>query len=1808
MAYTNEQFNQFAEDQIAGPPSAFPWAPAVGIGLPVAGFSAGFIRTKSGKRVWDVYFKSMQHVEGTIPMGMFQTFHISETISPLAAPQQIDLLASQHPDLFKSRGFRDYLSRTTGKGIGELDRLGAFNKGLFWKKTGSNLGQLRVRGGPVIAENIAAVSTGARRTGFMVEWLGHVMGIKNPAFMKKLEETSGYIRPSWLFAGGGGDKGSKAKLLARYAYAGVSSAVGRMNLLLQSPFDLEVVQDWTSKTPFLKSMNLGVKAGPAHKMLARYARKGAGVLLTYHALDYADYFGREYGQAATIPFGIASGATVGFAIGARRGGSKKAAVIGAVVGGLLGLSGEGPLSTLASTYARLRVGQAEVSDTTGLGSGARRTEDFFPGLTKPTTLVASAALGLLLGGVKDWGQKLSLLRAAGKKGKSSKGGGASARGIYELADEAINRRREKLYQHYQGRAAKQIGLGKLVSEFRARYHGSIKGGKFQAAGAGRTAMVGVALYSALNIVGSAVAGDYTGAALGAAATGAAGYAYAKKGGALGLGIMFAASLLRERTDPEKLKRIYRGEEKVAIKSGRWWEMGRTPYEGKRPYYRPHRVAMLRSGADKAALYGDESNYWSTDPFFHPLEFLRNPYAREELMWEQGYKFPVSKTPFEDAPILGPVLAATIGRVLKPPKFMGEEEWRAESFGAGPGGMSEVSRGEAIQKTGIKGTIGEQAYRMTELVGLPGFVMQSIKGTLTGHDTFFEEDQWATPSIVAGAEPGWWSLEMGGLGMMCIPGSSPVQTMNGIISIQDVKPGDFVLSRDSQFHQVENISSRQTSDTISVRTACFNPGLEATSNHIVPVLQGSNNQIFDKPLGEVKPGDFLEVPLPVDLFGASEIDLTRVDDVTTKDYIYYGSTQYFASAYEIIERSHGDVTRRELRDIGIPDQYGKEALDSYRKNKEPQRFPRKILLDSDLAYLLGWYAAKGCSSGNGTKFTLHVKEESVAEEIGLLCRYKFGATFSIYKQVKQNTAVLQIQSLLFRRIVESLLGKGNQNKEVSQYLYNSSKENRAEFLRAYIAGDGFVNFEKRKSGVTSTSRNLAIQAYLMSLSLGFRGHITLDYKVLNCQSRYKVCWTRWTTDELFKFFDQEIDVLFVEWRTNKAFVTKNKLYIRVEETEYIHDVKEVYDLAINGLHYFTAEFITVHNSEGIRRYIPHRRNEIDYKNPLPSDLPSWLPGKDSQYFLDFSSANIYSKIKEPWARLPGAGLAALNPELKGVNPEYYSDFWKFKVLGDVAPWSKEFGTYDRVLSEAQARHRLTAEQSLEVDTIRRQVRETKKAKHFQQYRYDNQTIEKRTVRVTEELEPGVYLTDTFGSAPITLAGVNTSSGSLGNVARLADASLTARQAMQSGQAKQAQISDFLREYVYPGAEIDVFVHKDPSNLMSRGASGTPQVQAVVSVGGVNLNRELVERGLAESLADGEALDPMMATGSIRRSFGGFWEGLAHGAETPLESLTPAAPVAKFVHQRTALEEYQRSEVYGKEIALWQKPLEHFIAPGLTTTAWWAGWRGLPRQVQERYMVEEYFDRLENEKWNRLGRQASAKEDGRLAAKYQRAAGRTKTGVNVFSEHAVRRALSSKERAYFNEFVNSPTAAERRDISQIVSPQLNRILQAQWARRAAEGAQMRQEAGIGIGGDLDAIANYDAMRGSVEQPSQVSGGGENPMPMPGPEWVGWDPNTETEDFKVKTILDKNMDAASYGVWRSDIRRIERRPWVSSISMEAPNRQVISTGAIKRRFNGLRNQSGSSLPYLQVTSGERRIEVASPGYDRVQRYLRDPSIMQF
>ena len=103
------------------------------------------------------------------------------------------------------------------------------------------------------------------------------------------------------------------------------------------------------------------------------------------------------------------------------------------------------------------------------------------------------------------------------------------------------------------------------------------------------------------------------------------------------------------------------------------------------------------------------------------------------------------------------------------------------------------------------------------------------------------------------------------------------------------------------------------------------------------------------------------------------------------------------------------------------------------------------------------------------------------------------------------------------------------------------------------------------------------------------------------------------------------------------------------------------------------------------------------------MPSWMPGED--YLINFQKGDPYIKVDEGYARLPGKGYEAIHPELEGLNPEDYPDIDRMRILGDVAPYSRE---YQKYAARVQAQSRDNPALEAEYDRIAEQVRQTKES--------------------------------------------------------------------------------------------------------------------------------------------------------------------------------------------------------------------------------------------------------------------------------------------------------------------------------------------------------------------------------------------------------------------------------------------------------------------------------------------------------------------
>ena len=197
-----------------------------------------------------------------------------------------------------------------------------------------------------------------------------------------------------------------------------------------------------------------------------------------------------------------------------------------------------------------------------------------------------------------------------------------------------------------------------------------------------------------------------------------------------LALPFLPGMLGSRRTADEWREVFSGEQPVPVRSGRWWDLSGSFFGGGRiKMWRPHRYVLHKTGAVEAGIYGSEEEYWERNPLIHPIRWFKDPnwLARKRA---EDRPYPVTSPAFSNVPIIGPLLAATIGKIVAPPVRMHEGEWREDEYTlfskkVEPRGPDALPPKPAKEEFGFFRSLGHTLRNLTDLVGLPGFFARSL---------------------------------------------------------------------------------------------------------------------------------------------------------------------------------------------------------------------------------------------------------------------------------------------------------------------------------------------------------------------------------------------------------------------------------------------------------------------------------------------------------------------------------------------------------------------------------------------------------------------------------------------------------------------------------------------------------------------------------------------------------------------------------------------------------------------------------------------------------------------------------------------------------------------------------------------------------------------------------------------------------------------------------------------------------------------------------------------------------------------------
>lgn len=232
--------------------------------------------------------------------------------------------------------------------------------------------------------------------------------------------------------------------------------------------------------------------------------------------------------------------------------------------------------------------------------------------------------------------------------------------------------------------------------------------------------------------------------------------------------LVTGGLLGSMETPGELDDVYSGRKLVEIRRGRWWEGGGSSFEGKNiSYFRPHNYVLYMSGAtDKARYKVDRSpiHNFLLENFTYQLE-RENYYDRP---------YPITGAAFQNVPIIGGILSATVGRIIKPAKLMHVNEYmRVNEEGGvdfahrneykGPSQrLGGSSPGKPMSPFSASFIAGEMQYQFRELEGLTGYASNVYTKMLTGEETFgIQRPVLESAGKMFSARDDFWKQQLGG---------------------------------------------------------------------------------------------------------------------------------------------------------------------------------------------------------------------------------------------------------------------------------------------------------------------------------------------------------------------------------------------------------------------------------------------------------------------------------------------------------------------------------------------------------------------------------------------------------------------------------------------------------------------------------------------------------------------------------------------------------------------------------------------------------------------------------------------------------------------------------------------------------------------------------------------------------------------------------------------------------------------------------------------------------------------------------------
>lgn len=189
-------------------------------------------------------------------------------------------------------------------------------------------------------------------------------------------------------------------------------------------------------------------------------------------------------------------------------------------------------------------------------------------------------------------------------------------------------------------------------------------------------------------------------------------------------------------DPEEMIDVYFKGKAIRVNDNRWWfTAGRQSAQGEEfGQYRPHFLYQMQHKS--AGVYDNKVEKFFRKDFLltkYPW-YILDPYKEERDAYEKfGAVYPKTEQLFLDIPVIGRLLNATIGEIIKPTQYIGEEQWKVDDNtmlnpNYNPNDPSSPKYIHYEEPNKFVASFFEAVDDLATMSGLSGYLMQNtIKG-------------------------------------------------------------------------------------------------------------------------------------------------------------------------------------------------------------------------------------------------------------------------------------------------------------------------------------------------------------------------------------------------------------------------------------------------------------------------------------------------------------------------------------------------------------------------------------------------------------------------------------------------------------------------------------------------------------------------------------------------------------------------------------------------------------------------------------------------------------------------------------------------------------------------------------------------------------------------------------------------------------------------------------------------------------------------------------------------------------------------